>query len=458
MQNHDDLTIGGPSIGRPVIQPDDSPVLTQARRPLCRFTHRVALLLAFWLATVPGWSEANWPAWRGPQANGSTRSGDYPARWKADEVAWKVALPGKGSSSPIVWQGTIYVTTPADGQDAVLALDWEGKQRWLTKLGPESAPKHKTLGSSCNSSPVTDGHGVFVYFRSGHFAALEFDGKVRWQANLTERFGQERLFWDQGSSPIVTDRHVILARLHGGESWIAGFDKATGEMRWQVPRMFKAPTENDNGYSTPVLFEQAGKKALLIWGADHLTAHDATDGTLLWTCGGFNPEGTGFWPAISTPVIQDGIVVVPVGRDDRPGQARVHGIRLGGSGDVTDTHRAWKRGDTGVFVTAPAEYDGRIYLLRHRGEVVCLDPATGKTLWEDAFPRTSAPYYSSPVIAHGILYAAREDGVVFTARVGDRFALLGEQPMGERVIASPVPVANRILIRGDKHLFCVSAQ
>jgi outer membrane protein assembly factor BamB len=86
---------------------------------------------------------------------------------------------------------------------------------------------------------------------------------------------------------------------------------------------------------------------------------------------------------------------------------------------------------------------------------VCLDPATGKTAWIGAFPESRTPYYSSPVIANGILYAAREDGVVFTAGVGDKFELLGENPMRERIVASPVPVRNKLLLRGDLHLFCV---
>lgn len=420
-----------------------------------------------WIAAVAAWicatgllgasTEAQWPNWRGPAGNGSTTSGTYPSRWNPDQPAWKVALPGKGSSSPVVWKDRIYLTSPDDGQDAVLAFDLDGKLLWKTQLGPATGAKHRTLGSSCNASPVTDGQGVFVYFKSGHFAALEPDGTVRWKLNLTERFGQEQLFWDQGSSPMLTERQVILARMHQGESWVAGFDKATGTLSWQVARNYKTPPENDNGYTTPILFEHEGQPALLVWGADHLTAHRATDGQLVWSAGGFNPNSTGYWPAIASPVIHDDMVVVPVGRDDRPGQARVFGVKLGGRGDVTTSHRAWQRDDLGVFVTSPAVYDGRVYLLRHRGELVCLDPATGKTRWSESFPRAAAPYYASPLIAQGIIYAAREDGVVFTARVGERFELLGEHPCGERLVATPVAAANRVLFRGDQHLFCVAA-
>jgi outer membrane protein assembly factor BamB len=417
--------------------------------------------LAGWLVVLglfgPVIGHANWPAWRGPHFNGSTSSDGFPLRWDAESPAWKVALPGKGSSSPIVWNDRIYLTSPDDGQDTVLAFDAAGARLWQTRLGPESPPRHRSLGSSSNASPVTDGNALFVYFKSGHFAALEFDGTVRWKLNLVERFGQDQLFWDQGTSPTVTEQHVVMARMHAGDSWLAGFDKQTGEMRWQQPRNYQTPTENDNGYTTPVLFSHEGKPALLVWGADHLTAHDAANGSLLWSVGGFNPDGTGYWPAIATPLIHQQMVVVPVGRDDRAGQSRVHGIRLGGSGDVSASHRAWHRDDVGVFCASPAEYQGRVYLLRHRGELVCIDPATGRTLWSHELPRSSSSYYSSPVIAGGVLYAAREDGVVFVGRVGDRFELLAENPMGERIIASPVPMGKRLLLRGDRHLFAIGS-
>ena len=412
---------------------------------------RLAVCAAFAFA----WNTCaeDWRNWRGPNWNGSIASGEYPVKW--EKAAWKVELPGKGTSTPIVRDGTIYLTGPAERQDAVLAFDLSGKELWTTKIGPEDRPKHQQLASSGNASPATDGTGIYVYFKSGNFAALELDGKVRWKMNLVEQFGREQLFWDQGTSPVVTDKHVVMARMHGGESWLAGFDKASGELRWQQPRNYQTPRENDNGYTTPVPFNYHGKKALLLWGADHLTAHDAETGKLLWECGGFNPEQQDLWPHIATPVIVGNIAVVPAGRDDRK-QGRVHGIKLDGSGDVTKTHRAWVRDDVGVFVASPAAYEGRVYLLRNKDEVVCLDPENGKTIWSGTLEEHRTSYYSSPLIANGILYAAREDGVVFTARVGEKFELLGQNDMGERIIASPVPAGNRILLRGDKHLFCIA--
>jgi outer membrane protein assembly factor BamB len=386
----------------------------------------------------------------------SITGGNYPTSWDVEHVAWKVGLPGKGSSTPIVLNDRIYVTTPDGGQDCVLALDLKGNEVWRTRLGDESRAKNR-LGSSCNASPVTDGKAIFVYFRSSRLAALELDGSIRWSNDLAETYGQEKLFWDQGTSPVVTDKHVILARLHAGDSWIAGFDKATGKLSWQQKRNFKVPTENDNGYTTPVFFKYKGRDAFLAWATDHLTAHSAVDGTLLWSCGGFNPKGTGNWPAISSPVIAGDLAIVPVGRDDRPRQGQIHAIRLDGSGDVTETHRAWKREDIGIFVTSPVEYKGRIYLLRPRGALVCLNPQTGETLWSESLPRGGGSYYASPIIAGGLFYAAREDGTVFVARVDDKFELVSENPMQEQIIGTPVADNGRLLLRGEKHLFCIES-
>lgn len=422
-------------------------------RSVFRWPSLSAALLLAWAGSST--KAADWPNWRGPHGTGSTKDGHPPLRWSADQFIWKVALPGKGTSTPIHWHQRIYLTTPAEGEDAVMAFDARGNRLWQTKLGPESRPKHPTLASSCNASPVTDGSAIYVYFRSGHFAALDLQGQVRWQQNLVEQFGADRLFWDQGSSLVVAGPYVIVTRMHQGESWLAAFDKKTGAQQWRQTRQYQTSLENDNGYSTPCLFEHQRKPALLVWGAEHLTAHAVSDGSVLWSAGGFNPAGMQNWPAISTPVISDQMAVVSVGRDDRPNQAHLFGIRLGGSGDVTASHVAWHRHDLGVFVTSPAAYRGRVYLLRYRGEVVCLDPRTGKTIWSEALPRGAAPFYASPVIANGVLFAAREDGVVFSVKVGDRFELVGENPMGERILATPVPAGARLLLRGDQHLFCV---
>ena len=178
----------------------------------------------------------------------------------------------------------------------------------------------------------------------------------------------------------------------------------------------------------------------------------------MWSCGDFNPDANQMWPAIATPVIVDSTVVIAYGRNDR-GIPRLHGIRLGGSGDVTATNHLWKRDDVGTFVPTPAVHKGRVIVVGDQGEVECVAPDTGKTVWKAAFPQHRAKYYASPLVAGDKFYAPREDGVVFVASIaGDTFKLLGANDMGESIVGSPIPAGNRLLIRGEQHLFCIAGE
>lgn len=404
---------------------------------------------------IPAVESANWPSWRGADASGCAGEGIYPTSLEPTNALWALQLPGKGSSTPAIWRGRIFLTAPTNDLDAALAFDWNGKPLWVCTFGTQSPGAHPN-GSGCNPSPATDGQGVYFRFKSGTLAGLDLNGTVLWQTNLIQSFGPENLYWDQGTSPVLTRRDVIVARMHGGDSWVSAFDKRTGRLNWKVARNYQTPIEGDHGYDTPVVIEHKEDESILVLGAQHLTAHAADDGRLLWSFGGFNPQNTPNLPTIASPVVAGDVVVVAYGRADR-GQPHMYGIRLGGSGDVTPTHALWKRDDTGTFVPTPAAYRGRIYMVRDRGEVECLDPGTGKTLIIGAFPRSSRNFYSSPLIAGDKLYAPREDGVVFVARISNGFEVLAQNSLGERVVASPVAVSNRLFIRGDRHLFCFAS-
>lgn len=412
-----------------------------------KLPYQLTLLLLLTTAAIA--SSENWPQWRGPNNDGSATKGTYPTDLSSSNLEWKIALPGKGCSTPIVWDGQIIITSPLDGQDAVIAYDWNGVKQWQTKIGAERAGKHRN-GSGSNPSPITDGTGIYAYYKSGNLAALDMNGKLRWQTNLQKRYGKDTLYWDLGTSPVLTKKDVIAAVMHAGKSYIAAFDKQSGKLSWKVSRDYQTPVENDHSYATPLLIDHEGREALVIWGAERLSAHDAANGKIIWSAEGFNPTGKRNWVVVGTPVIVNETVVVPFGRG-----ARLHGVKLGGSGDVTKTHRIWDREDTGLFVPSPTAFEGKVYLVRDKGEVECIEPATGRTLWAARFPKHRAKYYSSPSIADGKIYAAREDGVVFVGSISGKFEVLSENDMGERIIAAPVPVNNRLLLRGEKHLFCL---
>ncbi len=422
----------------------------QIRRALPAVLLFTAACLARSLAAEQA-PERVWPSWRGPKGTGSAVSGSYATTWSGSQnLAWKTELPGKGCSTPAVWGDRVLVTAPLEGRDALLAYDWKGRLQWSTSIGKTRKGKHRN-GSSSNPSPVTDGKYVAAYFRSGNFAGLTTGGQLLWSTNLQERFGRDTLYWDIGTSPVFTSKHAVIAVMHEGESFVAAFDKKSGEIGWKVSRNYECPVEGDHSYATPTVVERDGKEVIVVWGAERLTGYAAENGKLLWSCAGFNPEEKRNWVAVASAVITSGMAVVPYGRG-----SRLAGIRLGGEGDVSDSHRVWTRQGTGSFVPTPAADGAKIYVLRDGGEVECIDARSGKTEWKSRLPKHRAKYYASPVVADGKLYATREDGVIIVAALSESLEVLSQNDMGERMIASPVPVDGRLLLRGERHLFCVN--
>ncbi len=400
-----------------------------------------------------GEDSQEWRNWRGPNANGSIELGVFPDRLNRDDCLWQTKLPGKGCSTPIICKQQIFVTTPVDGEDGLLCFDLKGAKKWSATFGKENPGKHAN-GSGSNASPITDGSAVYCYFKSGTFVAIEGEGKVRWKTDLVERFGKDTLYWDHGTSPVLTEKHVVMVRMHEGESWLAAFDKQSGDLAWKVARNYSTPQECDHGYTTPLVIQYQGQESILVWGAEHLTIHNAANGEVVWSCGGFNPEKSKLWPAIATPVIVGDTCVIAYGRNDR-GIPRLFGIRLSGKGDVTATNHLWKREDVGTFVPTPTVYKNHLVLVRDRGEVECLDASSGATLWKGAFPKNRSNFYASPLVAGDKLYAPREDGVVFVASLANnKFEVLSENDMGESVIGSPIPSENGVIVRGEKSLLC----
>jgi outer membrane protein assembly factor BamB len=393
---------------------------------------------------------SQWPQWRGPMGQGRATSGAYASEFGPDQnLAWKVALPGRGCSTPIVWNQQIFVTCPVDGSDALLAYDWAGKQQWSTPIGKERPGKHRN-GSGANPSPVTDGTFIFTYFKSGNVAGFDMSGKLLWTHNLQKTYGKDTLYWDLGSSPVLVDDYVVFTVMQEKGSYLVAYEKASGTLAWKTDRNYKTPSENDHSYTTPIVYPLRGKQAIMVWGAEHIDAFDGADGKMMWTCDGFNSEGKANWVTVASPVHVGDVVVIPFGRGKR-----LIGVPTDGEGQV---EQAWRRTDIGAFCPTPASDGKRVYVLGDSGLVSCIDPASGETLWSDQLPRKAAKYYSSPTFADGKLYCAREDGIVFVSKIReDGMALLSQNVMGERIIAAPVAVNDRLLLRGEAHLFCVAA-
>jgi outer membrane protein assembly factor BamB len=393
----------------------------------------------------------NWPAWRGPHANGVGTGKGYPVTWSDTEsIDWKVALPGKGASTPIVWDGRIFVTCGIDGRNGVVCYGLEGKEQWRALIGQE-VPGKNQKASGCNSSAATDGKHLFAYFKSGDLACLDMEGAIAWQHNLQEMYGEDTLWWDLGTSPVLTDRHVVVAVIHSGPSFLVAFEKQTGKQAWKHDRNLEAPSESAQTYATPVVIGERGKESLVVLGADHVTAHDASDGRELWRVGGLNPRAEMYFRSISSPVVSDGIVVAPYARG-----STLTAIKLGGSGDVTKTHVVWGKSGVGADVPTPAASEGKVYLCGDRGQITCLDARTGKEVWSGNLERSRHAFSASPILADGKLYVTREDGTTFVLAQGPEFKLLATNHLADEfVVATPVPVDGKILIRTAANLYCI---
>jgi len=415
-------------------------------------------------------SADNWTSWRGPAGDNTAAPGQYPLKWTGEEnIAWKVKLPGGGGSTPVVWEDRVFITGNNDN-NFVMCLNRKGEQQWLKQLGEARQGKHRKASGS-NPSPVTDGKHVYAYFKSGEFACLNFSGDVVWTKNLQKEYGADTLWWDLGTSPVLTKNAVVIAVMQSmydrgvteakpGEktagSYIAAFNLEDGSEIWKQPRNLNAPSEAAQSNSTPVVTTENGDEVLVVLGADHVTCHNASDGKERWRIGGLNPTSHQYFRSIASPVVHQGMVVAPYGRG-----ATITGVKLGGKGDVTRSHVKWTLEGNAPDVPSPAAQDGFAYVLADKGKVQCVDVKTSKIKWEGSLPKSRTGYSASPFIAGGHLYLTNEKGATTVLKLGDKFQVVATNQIsedGENTVASPVFVDGKILLRTYKHLYCIGAK
>lgn len=393
--------------------------------------------------------------WHGPDYNGVAPAGDYPTEWGPDtNVAWSAELSGNGASTPCVWGNRVFLTDEIDGQNGIVCFDMNGKRLWEKTVGTLEAGKHKKA-SGANPSPTTDGERVFAYFKSGDFAAFDFDGNQKWSAKVQDGNDPEMLWWDLGTSPVLTKDYVVVTVMQTGPSFLIAYDRETGDVAWKADRMVPAPQEAAQSYTTPVVTTHDGIEQLIVCGADHITAHRADNGQELWRVGGLNPEQNGYFRSISSPAVSGDIVVAPYARGNS-----ITAVRLGGKGDVADTHVVWQKTGIGSDVPTPAIDNGKVYVVGDKGKVGgkvwVLDLESGDVVAESQPERNRSAYSSSPILVPGkpsLLYLTREDGATFVLNA-ESFETVGKGIVDDQTVATPVFVDDKILVRTDSRLWC----
>ncbi|MDB4413192.1 PQQ-like beta-propeller repeat protein [Pirellulaceae bacterium] len=406
-----------------------------------------AVLLILFVSTTC-FADENWPNWRGPNSNGVANGDHYPTSWGEQEnVKWKADLPAFGSSTPAVWGEKIFVTTPNQGENFVYCYDFSGKKLWEAKIGKAETKKHN-MASSSNPSPVTDGKHVWVYFKSGDFGCLDFGGKVVWTTNLQSKFGDDTLWWDLGTSPVLTKEYVVVACMQEGPSYVAAFKKNSGELAWKQDRTFDVPKENEQSYTTPIVNIRNDKEEIIVLGADAITAHDSASGKEIWRVGGLNPDNKQYWRSISSAVLDDGVLYAPYARG-----GTLTAVKVGGQGDTTKENTLWTKSKISIDVPTPTVKGDKVYICNDKGVIECIDKKSGNTIWKSE-KLGRGKFYSSPIIGGENIYATSDDGTTYVVNLVSK-KVVGKNRLGSKTAASPVLVHGKILIRASDALYCI---
>ncbi len=413
----------------------------------------------------------SWMQWRGPLANGVGPHADPPVEWsETKNIRWKVELPGKGHSSPIVFGDRVIVMAAAPVGEAqkavhdsapgvhdsvpvthrheyfVLALSRkDGRVLWRTVVREEWPHEGgHTTGSQASSSPVSDGELIYAFFGSRGLFCLDLDGQVKWQKDLGKM--QTLHAHGEGSSPVLHGDTLVVNWDHEGGSFLYAFDKRTGDQRWKVAR------DEITSWSTPLVVAVAGKPQVIVSATKRVRGYDLATGEQLWECAGLTDN------VVASPVVHDGILIAG---NSYYRQAMV-AIRLAGAkGDVTDTPSVlWKMNRLTPYVSSPLLYEDTLYHLRHNQNVlVRLDPASG--IFRGELLRLDGIrdfIFSSPVGAAGRIYVTGRDGRTVVINHDRENATLAVNHLSDSFSASAALADQELYLRGERFLYCVSRE
>jgi len=413
-----------------------------------------------------------WPYWRGPAADGMA-VGDAPLHWSdTQNVRWKTDIPGRGSSSPVIWGNRIFVTTAvqtgpspkqeepaakppakkmpfggsgpqAEHQFIVLCLDRNtGKILWqrtaITAVPHEGF--HNTYGSFASNSPVTDGKNVYAFFGSRGMYCYDMTGNLVWKKDFGVKM-RMRMAFGEGMAPVISGDRLILVFDHEGDSFMVQLNKNTGEEIWRVAR------DEATNWAAPLVVEYKGQKQIVVNGTKKVRCYDFATGDLIWECAGLGAN------PIPAPVVQDDLVFVMTGYMN----PNLMAIRLGGKGDLTGTDAiVWSQTRGNSYTPSPVIHDNKFYALTDTGMVSCYNARTGEPYYHQVRLPKSYSFKSSPVGANGRLYLASENEDVVVLRMGEKFEVLATNTMADQMfIATPAIAEGEIYLRSQKTLFCI---
>jgi len=434
--------------------------------------NNIALLGALWSLGVTLGAD-DWPHWRGPASSGIASLSPLPSTWSpTDNVAWQAALAGAGVSSPIVSGSGVYVTSqagngrrragnhptltqggdPRSAGESTLARPARdgvafiveafdrasGKRLWIHEIAPEGElPPVHDKHNLASASPVTDGERVYAWFGTGQIAALDTSGKPVWSKHLGKDYGAFDINWGHASSPVIHQDLLILLCYHSPASYLLALDKRTGAVKWKIDK-----PAGQESYSSPVVVPGPGGPELIVNSNSGVESFDPATGTSLWTY----PEVNRF--PIPVAMVDNGMLFLSRGYRSSPYMA----IRLGGRGDITNTHVAWRVPTGGPYVSSLVHYQGVIYMSTDNGILSAVDASNGQRLWQE---RVGGTFSASPIAGNGKIYFVSEGGETIVIKAGRTFEVVARNQLDGHFVASPAAGGGRVFLRADDRLYAV---
>jgi outer membrane protein assembly factor BamB len=373
-----------------------------------------------------------WPMWRGPKGNGHSAESTLPVRWsKSENIAWKVSIPGKGHSSPIIWGDKIFLTTAIEDQQQRMLLCLSrttGKPLWERQVLVAPLEQKHSLNNYASATPATDGQRVCVAFLDRpnlRLVCYDMDGNELWRVSP----GAFRSMHGWAAAPILYKNLVILNCDQDADGFLVAYDKISGDERWRAKR-----PNRTRSYCVPLIAEAGGRMQMVLTGSKCTAAYDPDTGDELWMVDGPTEQ------FVASPVLSDGIFFTT------GGFPTFHYMGITPKGEVLYHEKM------GAYVPSPIAVDKHVYMVTDEGQAWCIETKTGNRLWSQRLGRHHRP---SPVYADGYLYFLADDGEMFVLKASPKFQLVAKNRLEEDCFASPAISRGQIFIRTVSNLYCI---